>query len=265
VADYERRQAEHYEPENAGPPGERNALSANVAELENHLRRERAPAERVLIEQGAMTVRIRDVLEPQVERLTGQVSALQRENARLTKARERLQAENAAMRLELKVLPALKAELKVVTVARDELERKKAEWYEPELARLKSHVEHSKFEKETQVLRRRVMAYADQARRIAGSIAVLERKLAELEHLRDSWYVPELARLSEVISQYEKTKREWFEPQLDSRAAHIASLEDLLRSRDSRIRELEEKSAARVEKSDAGSEKPAGRIFRFRR
>lgn len=241
------------------------ALAAKIAELEGHLEHERASAERNLVEQGALTSRIRDTLEPRIKQLTDQVSTLQRENARLTRAGERLQAENGEMRLERKARRALEARLKATAAALDKLEKEKTERYEPEIARLKAHVEHSKFEKETQMLRRRVMAYADQSRRIAGSVTVLEAKIAELEHLRDSWYVPELARLSGIIEQYEKTKREWFEPQLDSRAAHIASLEGQVRDRDTLIRELEERLSAYSVKDEAVPEKSAGRIFRFKR
>jgi chromosome segregation ATPase len=198
-------------------------------------------------------------------RLTVENAELQRENARLMKSKERLQADNSEMKSERKAHFALKAELKMATADHDKLEKKLADWYEPELVRLKSHVEHSKFEKETQMLRRRVMAYAEQSRRIAGSVATLEGKIAELEHLRESWYVPELGRLSDIIQQHEKTKREWFEPQLESRAAHIAALQEQLRTKDELIKTLEEKNAACAEASAAAGQRLSGRIFRFKR
>lgn len=255
-----RDQSARLEDENAERRGERNILSENVAELKDLLAKERASAEQSLIEQGAMAARISDVLEPEIERLTRQLSMLQRENARLTRSADRLQADSADMKSERKAHLALKAELKAATVALDKLEKKMAEQYEPELARLKSHVEHSKFEKETQILRRRIMAYADQSRRIAGSVVALEAKLAESEHLRDSWYIPELERLSGIIEQHEKVKGEWFEPQLDSRAAHILALEEEVRRKDDLIESLREAGAG-VE----AAEKPSGRIFRFKR
>jgi SAM-dependent methyltransferase len=289
VAELERRQTDHYEPEiarltdknaqleaanaalgdenarleveNAELRGERKALSANADELRDWLAKERASVEQSLFKQGTMAARIGEVLEPNIESLTSQLSMLQQENARLT----RRQSEAAQTELERKAHLALKAELEVATAALDKLEKEKAEYYEPELARLKSHVEHSKFEKETQMLRRRVMAYADQSRRIGGAVVTLETKLAELEHLRDSWYVPELERLAGIIEQQEKIKREWFEPQLDSRAAHIATLEEQVHSRDALIKSLESKNAVRVGKSETAAAKSSGRIFRFKR
>lgn len=253
------------EVENAELRSERKALSARTEELERRVTQERASVERSLVEQGAMATRISDVLEPQVEQLSSRISALQRENGRLVKSSNRLQDDNSEMRSERKAHLALKAELEVATAALDKLEKEKAEYYEPELARLKSNVEHSKFEKETQMLRRRVMAYADQSRRIGGAVASLEAKLAELEHLRDSWYLPELERLSAIVEQHETTKREWFEPQLDSRAAHIATLEEQIHSRDALIKSLESKNAVRAGKSRTAATKSSGRIFRFKR
>jgi chromosome segregation ATPase len=241
--------------ENAGLAAERNALSTAKAELQERLAQERVSLEQVIAERAVLSTRIEENLEPQVARLTGEISALRREVSRLKKSNDRLQGDNRGTTALRKAHSALKTELETATATLADLERKRAEWYEPELARLKSHVEHSKFEKETQILRRRVMAYADQSRRMAGSISVLEAKIAEQEKLRDTWYVPELARLSGVIEEYEKTKKEWFEPQLDSRAAHIAELQAMIarleNEKRTRLEPQLQSSTARVAKLEA--------------
>lgn len=248
------------EVENAELKGEHKALSAHATELKAWLAKERVSVEQALFKQGTMAARIGDVLEPDIERLTSELSMLQQENARLTASADHLRSEVAGIEFEREARFALEIDLKAATTSLDTLEKEKAECYGPELARLKSNVEHQKFEKETQMLRRRVMAYADQSRRIGGAVTTLETKLAELERLRDSWYVPELARLSAIIEQHEKTKREWFEPQLESRAAHIQTLEGEVRRKDELIDGLR-KTAAGV----AAAEKRSGRIFRFKR
>ena len=243
--------------ENAECRGELKALAANAAELEGRLAQERAAVESALVEQAAMATRISDIFEPRIEQLTGQVSTLRHENERLSASSEQLQAVDSELKLERATHVAVAAELAAATATLQLLTEKIARWYEPELARLKSHVEHSKFEKETQILRRRVMAYSDQARRIAGSVVELEAQLAQHEHVRDSWYVPELERLSGVIDQHEVTKREWFEPQLNARSDRIAALEEEIRIRDGIISGLQEKNA--------GEAKSPARIFQFKR
>jgi 2-polyprenyl-3-methyl-5-hydroxy-6-metoxy-1,4-benzoquinol methylase len=243
--------------ENAECRGELKAMAANAAELEERLAQARAAVESAMVEKAAMATRISDLFEPRIERLAGQVSTLERDNERLAALNEQLQAGDRELELERAMHVAGTEELAAATATLQQLKDKIARWYEPELARLQTHVEHSKFEKETQLLRRRVMAYADQARRIGATVVELEAQIAQHEHVRDSWYVPELERLSGIIEQHEETKREWFEPQLNARSAHIAALEEEIRIRDGLIDSLQEKNA--------GEAKSPARIFQFKR
>lgn len=150
----------------------------------------------------------RDALDARATRLQGAISSLQGEKNELKQERRTLARRVA--RLE-EALRQLKAD--------------KDERLEPEIARLRANIEHSKFEKETQALRQRIMYYAENDRRLGGQITELRLQLAEESRLRETWYVPELARLQADFAKLWKTKTEWFDPQLDQRAAHIAQLE----------------------------------------
>lgn len=96
---------------------------------------------------------------------------------------------------------------------------------EPELRRLQSDIEHSRYQKEARHLRSRVMIYAEHVEQAGQRIVKLEQKLAEAEHVSQTWYRPELERLGNIVADYDKTKQEWWDPQLELRAARIQELE----------------------------------------
>jgi DNA repair exonuclease SbcCD ATPase subunit len=255
VSEFEEAVATRYEPALA-------RLSAGEPELRRQreeIARLTAERDALLSENAALQEQIGDVLEPEVAALAGQVRTLGHEVKRLTRSGADLAAGKAARETQIRDLTSeaetLREALSQAESAREALavrlraaEAARLE-YEPELARLRAHVEHATFEKEVQRLRGRVMAHAERSRRAAETVAAMQRKLRDTEDQQRSWFVPEIERLNRIIADYETTKREWWEPQLELRAARIAALETdcrewyepRLAQRDARIAELERK------------------------
>ncbi|SES27424.1 methyltransferase domain-containing protein [Rhizobium sp. NFR03] len=94
-----------------------------------------------------------------------------------------------------------------------------------EVTRLSIDSRELQFEKEVQILRRRLISEAERAQLV---IADLQMQLDESRQLIDDWFVPEIGRLKETVETHEKTKREWWEPQLEARAERIRALEEAL-------------------------------------
>lgn len=111
-----------------------------------------------------------------------------------------------------------------------EYENAKREWFEPELERLQSTVDKNVRDRkallrEVQDQRARVLYYVDQVAMLASQIDPLRARAEELERNKRDWLDPELQRMHAAIERYEKTKREWFEPQLQQHQVRIAELE----------------------------------------
>jgi chromosome segregation ATPase len=149
----------------------------------------------------------RELSEPELDRRQNEIDRLEASLAKVTSINNELKSS----------LAAAVSERDAEAAARNQLE--------PEIALLRSHIEHSKFEKETQLLRRRLMNYADSHRRMSDELTELRGKFTEAQRLCEMRDGPELARLQADFAAMWKTKTEWFEPQLDHRAARIAQLE----------------------------------------
>lgn len=227
-----------------------------LLEGQAEVERLRSTSEGLTAENAQLSARIHE-LEPHIAKLADKAAFLMQEVGHLSQAKSGLQAERDALEAEKAALEdwigsslepeivqlsfeteKLRSLLSQAVAERDELhhklqvaettlrqlETKNAEYYEPELARLRSHVEHSTFEKEVQSLRSRLMAHAERSRLAAESIDALQRQLQEAR-ARNAWHGPEIERLNRIVAEFEKTKREWWDPQLELRAARIAELE----------------------------------------
>lgn len=116
-----------------------------------------------------------------------------------------------------------------------ELEREVAGHFKPEIARLSLALgECDRTRKalrlELQDHRARVLYYADQSTELTSQIELLRARCEVLEGLRHEGPDPEISRLAAVIVEYETTKREWFEPQLQQHQARLAEVEARLAS-----------------------------------
>lgn len=189
---------EWYEPQLERQQTEVTRLSAELESLSAQKKYDEAELARLRTDVVAYDKARREWYEPQLDMRQAEI--------------ERLVQANTAQEVELADQNA-------------EMKRLKDEYYEPELARLRSNIEHSRFEKETQSLRSRLLVYAEQAKRADQRNADLKLQFAE----KEAQYVAELARLNGAIAIYEKTKHEWWDPQLEMRAAHINALEEQIR------------------------------------
>jgi hypothetical protein len=108
---------------------------------------------------------------------------------------------------------------------------------------------------EQAVMRRRLMHYAEQMRRMSNIIHELSERADDYEDKRVNWYEPELVKLKEEVGRYDNVRSTWYEPQLEARQQRIAHLEQTaeayeaerssyfapaLAQRDARIAELEQ-------------------------
>ncbi|VVT00910.1 hypothetical protein RHIZ404_190420 [Rhizobium sp. EC-SD404] len=108
---------------------------------------------------------------------------------------------------------------------------------------------------EQAVMRRRVMHYAEQMRRMSNIIHELSERADGYEDKRVNWYEPELVKLKEEVGHYDNVRSTWYEPQLELRQQRILHLEQTaeayeaerhsyfvpaLAQRDARIAELEQ-------------------------
>lgn len=191
-----------------------------------------------LIRESAMFKAERDALDDRIS------SKLQPSIVKLCSENDEIcgKLRNAENDLEL-----IGRKLQIAEEICEEFNIKQKEYYEPELKRLREHIEHATFEKEVQLLRNRTMAYAERTRRAVETVATLERQLAEADEIRNGWFRPEIDRLNAIVAEYETTKRDWWVPQLEASASKIAELETActdwfepqLVLRDRRIAELE--------------------------
>jgi hypothetical protein len=78
---------------------------------------------------------------------------------------------------------------------------------------------------EIQHLRQRILFYAEQVASMAEQIDPLRDQVAELTRVSQDVYRPELARLSGAHDEFQRLKRDWYEPQMAWRAARICDLE----------------------------------------
>jgi hypothetical protein len=140
---------------------------------------------------------------------------------------------------------ALKEADKMGSVLRSDVERlgqevegarhARIQEYENEIARLrrceiKRQLVETELIREIQDQRARVLYYAEQIHMLAAQIDPLRVRSQELERLKQECFDPEMKRLHDAIEGYEKTKREWFEPQLLQKQARTDELEKRLSS-----------------------------------
>ena len=244
LAEHEKRRADWYEPELERQQAEINRLKMQKEQETGAIAAELAQVRQALAEQEK---RKAEWYEPELERLQAQTGELkleqetftaqtqqqiaglhariERQRSEITRAAEDADAmrqQLAKLRIESKdaVREAGEAVSKYET-----LQEKVTEQLEPQIARMKSHIEHARFEKETQVLRSRLMGYAKREQEARERIAALEGEIRELHNVQTSWFVPEISRLNEVIATFEKTKSEWWDPQLEMREARIILIE----------------------------------------
>lgn len=161
-------------------------------------------------EKAALLLHVREELEPAIATLTGQTIALKQEIDSLSKSKENLELFSASLEKKMQ-----------------EVSDQKDRHYELEISRLRAKLSDHRSEEEMQFLRRRVIQYSENLRRLEKINSAMRHEIQDAE-TKTALAQLEIDRLSGITGEFQKTKDEWWDPQLEFRAARIAELEGLL-------------------------------------
>ncbi|UIY43252.1 polysaccharide pyruvyl transferase family protein [Methylobacterium radiotolerans] len=197
-----------------------------------------------------------EILEPEVRRLRKSVESLEAKQD-LQQTRSRIMAYADMLRISSREVSTLESKLEAAEALR-------STWYVPEIERLSRIVEEyaalkqNWFDPELQARSARIQILTEEYNILQNSLTeevsrvtqlstqclALEQEVGRLCEEKRDWFEPQLAsraarisQLEETVRTYEATKTEWFEPKLTELSERISDLERRNADAESRLRE----------------------------